>query len=177
MAKEIFSKIGRTAGVFVQKRRKSHRRSKFGFVRFLELNDAKSAIQSLDGTMIESKTIQVSMAKYPFFAQAIREKSKRSDRDPGPSKYIWKHTRKLAIVTFNMKEGIEACEGSYQMMDKEMVGRTIVATLRGFQSVQVVEEFMRCVGWLQIKVASMGARELTIEFGSQEEIFQFLSDE
>lgn len=50
------------------------------------------------------------------------------------------------------------------MEDRARIGRTIVATLRGVQSFQAVEFFFHRHEWLQIKVASMGAREVTIEF-------------
>ncbi|XP_057444408.1 polyadenylate-binding protein RBP47-like [Lotus japonicus] len=55
--KETFSKIGRTAGVFVQRGKKMHRRSKFGFVRFMTKADAQKAIQSLNGTMPKNASL------------------------------------------------------------------------------------------------------------------------
>ena len=47
--KELFARVGSAEGIFIQRREKENRNSKFGFVRYNKISYAKEAIKKING--------------------------------------------------------------------------------------------------------------------------------
>lgn len=61
---DIFAEHGRLEDVYLSKKRRPSNSSIFGFVRFRNENDAKKAIEKLNGRVIKGKKMSVAIAKY-----------------------------------------------------------------------------------------------------------------
>ena len=67
----IFEKVGRVEDVFISAKARKFRKEAFGFVRYTRLQDAKNAINRLDGLALKGMRLKVSLARYSKGGSAI----------------------------------------------------------------------------------------------------------
>ncbi|XP_057443972.1 uncharacterized protein LOC130736143 [Lotus japonicus] len=160
--------MGRTTGVFVQRKKKSNRSAKFGFVRFCKAEDAKEAIQALNGLKLNGRHLKVSLARYPFFTRGRGRKSIRGRNGQGRfiieevrrQHWVPKPLQKKTKTIQERKYAASECCYILKVESKERLSRTVIATLRELQSIDFVQSFMSGLGWSHCKIASMGVREV-----------------
>lgn len=64
--RKAFNGLGKLDGVYVQKTRRKHRRTKFGFVRFQEKREGLIALKKLNRAYLNGALIQVKEARFPL---------------------------------------------------------------------------------------------------------------
>ena len=57
--KEIFRREGEVFDVYVSKKTRQFNSSKFGFVRYKKLEEARRAVRNMDGAMIKGRKLKV----------------------------------------------------------------------------------------------------------------------
>lgn len=62
--RELFSKVGSIADIYISGKRRRYTKEDFGFVRFYNIKEAEKAIAELNGFLIHGQRIQVSKAKF-----------------------------------------------------------------------------------------------------------------
>ncbi|XP_057416147.1 uncharacterized protein LOC130710776 [Lotus japonicus] len=75
----IFAKAGRLREVFIQQKKKPHRRFRFGFVRFTCDDEARAAIRKFNGLRLEGNYLVVQKARF--------QRTFQTDRVPPPGKH------------------------------------------------------------------------------------------
>lgn len=71
--KQAFSRVGKIASVFVQRRKKWNRKFKFGFVRYEAKESLGIAIQKLNGMSMNGIPMSVTKARFPLFHNKERK--------------------------------------------------------------------------------------------------------
>lgn len=84
--RDLFSEFGKIVDVFVSKKKRKSNSLAFGFVRFSKLEDARRAVEKLDGHEIKGLKIKVSMARYDkggsSFKRDVSENTGHKNREP-----------------------------------------------------------------------------------------------
>ncbi|CAO2834710.1 unnamed protein product [Amaranthus hypochondriacus] len=79
----VFEREGQVADVYISGKKRNNKNVSFGFIRYYTEEEARMAVQNLDGFVIHGKKLKVSMAKY-FKGEAPMDSTKRKI----PSKFI-----------------------------------------------------------------------------------------
>ena len=90
--KEIFRREGEVFDVYVSKKTRQFNSSKFGFVRYKKLEEARRAVRNMDGAMIKGRKLKVFFAKYDKYRgrrndSAMAENTKVTESDGDEEKH------------------------------------------------------------------------------------------
>ncbi|XP_057434558.1 uncharacterized protein LOC130727443 [Lotus japonicus] len=169
--KNAFKKWGKLSGVFVQRTKKRHRRTKFGFVHFVSKEAAARATRNLNGGSLNGATISVAVAKYPTNAQG--------DTHPTANRWtnhvrkrVWR--RKTEPISQEKESSDYSCCYNTKQEDLDRVQRMAVASLRGVRNIEEIQNFLIAKGYSRIKVKALGAKEVVLEFENRDEMLSFL---
>ena len=156
---EVFSSIGPVKHAFLVKKKESGKHKGFGFVQFALEEDAVRAVQELDGTKLEGRTIKVESAQKRASFEERKEKKKQE---------IKKHAESDGKEESGQAKGddvqsaVQATQGSKQQRPR---GEKEDA-LRKHQLVKTL-----AIGGLSLDEVS-GAIELAKAAGNVEEVVQ-----
>lgn len=115
---QIFKKEGEILDVYVSPKRRHNNVCWFGFVRFKRVEEARSAIRNLNGTVIRGRCMEVSFAKY--------------DKNGLP----W--NVEVPQATDQASDELAMREGNYRLATKE--GRTFKEVVKGKHHLREAEE-------------------------------------
>lgn len=166
--RETFSKFGTILGVFVQRTKKRQRNCKFGFVRYKFEGDAMMALRRLDGKPMNGAPMMITKARY--LKSPVSRMSNLVRNLSGSSVVVPRKTSKKVWVIkqrhISQSESASACDMIFNSSeeDRQGVSRTLIATLRGVQNLQSVDEFLISKGIQGVNLISLGAKEVALEF-------------
>ncbi|KAH7865037.1 hypothetical protein Vadar_001483 [Vaccinium darrowii] len=169
--RQIFKGYGEVMDVYIPKKRSSRFNTKFGFIRFLSMEEAHRAIQDLDGFLIRDFNIHVNLAKFSH---------RRRDLNPVRNSVDFTATRRYADVSdyqVNSNKRNESIDGSSRSFADIVAGkvcsaaklsvkaceegnqwlsRSAVAKLPSLRSVESLREAFIADGIWNIQLRSMG---------------------
>ncbi|XP_057445503.1 uncharacterized protein LOC130737693 [Lotus japonicus] len=183
--RSFFAQAGRIKGVFLSRTKKSGRKSRFGFIRYVFDVDARGAVEQFDGALLKKARLSVSFAKYPI-KQHVNGGRVMKGQSPRQVEKRWEPKAPKQTMVWRSKEGSRQKGRPSELKpdfifksqdaERERVQRLAEATLWGVVSKEMVQDFLITNGFSHIGVISMGAREVILEFPSRAEMEETLQE-
>ncbi|KAH7852442.1 hypothetical protein Vadar_024836 [Vaccinium darrowii] len=188
---QIFRRYGDVVDVYIPNKRSSRYNTKFGFIRFLSMEEALRAIQDLNGTLIRDFHIQVNLAKFSQSNRNLNTFRKSADfvaskRNPAASDFqVISNKRKESNGDFS-RSFADVVTGKCSSVIKLSVkateegnpwlSRSAIAKLPSMRSLESLREAFIAEGVWNIQIRSMGGKLMLLTFSSVEDMNLMLED-
>ncbi|KAH7845546.1 hypothetical protein Vadar_003376 [Vaccinium darrowii] len=183
---QIFSKYGHIWDVFIPKKKSKGFNSKFGFVRYGSMAEAKVAISELNGIFIREKKMFAKLASYSgskgFVGNGMVRNSKvdqggvkhldigkkvcRGDPYAGPIIRSGNGLSYADVVVGKPKATPKRI--NIQANPNEWLSRSVVAKLKSLGALESIKEAIHCEGVPEVDVRDMGGLWVVITLPSRD---------
>lgn len=183
--RQIFKGYGEVMDVYIPKKRSSRFNTKFGFIRFLSMEEAHRAIQDLDGILIRDFNIHVNLAKFSHPRQYVNPVRISNDftaskRYPVVSDYQVNSNKRNESIDGSSRSFADVVAGKGCSVAKlsvkaseegnQWLSRSAVAKLPSLRSVESLREAFIAEGIWNIQVRSMGGKLILLTCSSIEDM-------
>lgn len=183
-----FERFGTLYGVFLQKRKKPGRRTRFAFIRFKHDKDACEAIRSLNGVWLLQSFLVVNKARFVSESRGdvVQHKVRRQKHGSVEPKVRQntvgeggrKRRQQLKQVWRVKPQVQEAQDLIFQTTeeDRKRIETIAEASLDEVYTIGVLQDFLNVNGLSSIRVKPLGAMEVLLEFQTKDEMLDIIRD-
>ncbi|KAL9680402.1 hypothetical protein QQ045_018281 [Rhodiola kirilowii] len=182
--RDLFESGGEIVDVFITSKERRVRRTRFGFVRFKELEVAKAAISRWNGTVCGKEKIQVMLADFGGKPRCrkLEDSSCMQERVARHGRYFEEEVKLKSggghKGADNPLSTVKRRKISLEVIpeNKEWIQRSAVAMLKDFIPSSQLEGELRLDGVKFHKLFPFGGNKMLIHFNSLEELESCLSN-